>query len=48
MINSFENEKKSTLDMLEKQVINAENQLKILQETLNNYKAQSNSSNTQI
>ena len=44
----FENEKKSHLDMLEKQVINANSQIDILNETLNNYKAQTNSSKTQI
>lgn len=47
-INNFENEKKSHLDMLEKQVINANSQIDILNETLNNYKAQTNSSKTQI
>ncbi|MDP5039048.1 MAG: efflux RND transporter periplasmic adaptor subunit [Candidatus Gracilibacteria bacterium] len=47
-INNFENQKKQALDMLEKQVINAESQLNILNETLNNYKAQTNSSKTQI
>lgn len=47
-INNFENEKKSHLDMLDKQVINANSQINILNETLNNYKAQTNSSKTQI